>query len=78
MGVFVATRPWEPTHTHTPFGTWAITHNGGNGAFFADVWRFVEEDLTVIPLSNATRPEDEDAAGSLGEAVFTARGDLGD
>ncbi|MCL6265174.1 serine hydrolase domain-containing protein [Flagellimonas myxillae] len=29
-----------------------ITHNGGNGVFFADFWRLLEEELTIILMSN--------------------------
>ena len=36
----------------TPRNTKLITHNGGNGVFFADFLRYLEEDLTVIMLSN--------------------------
>jgi len=44
----------------TPAGTlhW---HDGGNGFHFALVYRFVEEDLVIIMLSN----EDNEAAGEL-------------
>jgi hypothetical protein len=29
-----------------------VTHNGSNGIYFADVVRFVEDDIVVIVLSN--------------------------
>ena len=50
-----------------------ITHNGGNDAFFADLLRFLDEDVTIFLATNAVRAEDEDAAGVLAEAVFRAR-----
>lgn len=36
----------------TPRKTNLITHNGGNGIFFADFWRYLEEQVTIIVLTN--------------------------
>ena len=36
----------------TPRGTTLITHNGGNGFFFADVRRYVDEGVVIIAMSN--------------------------
>lgn len=36
----------------TPRGTAVITHNGGNGIFFADVRRYVDEKVVIIAMSN--------------------------
>lgn len=33
-------------------GTTVVTHNGGNGIFFADVRRYVDEDVVIIAMSN--------------------------
>lgn len=41
----------------TPRNTTLVTHNGGNGFFFADVLRYLDERVTVILLTNAARPE---------------------
>jgi CubicO group peptidase (beta-lactamase class C family) len=41
----------------TPRQTTLIAHNGGNGIFFCDFLRYVDEDLTVIFMTNATRRE---------------------
>lgn len=41
----------------TPRNTTLIAHNGGNGIYFCDFLRYVDEDLTVILLTNATRRE---------------------
>jgi CubicO group peptidase (beta-lactamase class C family) len=38
----------EPTRR----GTTAITHNGGNGFFFTDVRRYVDEKVVIIAMSN--------------------------
>lgn len=39
-----------------------ITHNGGNGIFFADFWRYLEEEITVIVLTNRASRQAEDLA----------------
>ena len=36
----------------TPRATELIAHNGGNGIFFADFWRYPKEDITIIMMSN--------------------------
>ncbi|AEE48140.1 serine hydrolase domain-containing protein [Haliscomenobacter hydrossis] len=41
----------------TPRQTTLIAHNGGNGVFFCDFLRYVDEDITVILLTNAARRE---------------------
>lgn len=47
-----------------------ITHNGGNGYFFADFVRIVDEDIVVIVLDNAAWPAHEDIAGGLAEIAL--------
>jgi len=37
----------------SPSGTKIVTHNGSNGIYFADLIRYVEDDVVVIVLSNA-------------------------
>jgi CubicO group peptidase (beta-lactamase class C family) len=37
----------------TPRNTDLITHNGGNGIFFADFLRYLEEDITIIFMTNS-------------------------
>ncbi len=48
---------------HMSFGPdkTAIWHNGGNGIFFADFWRFIQEDIAVIVLSNKYRRSKDDS-----------------
>ncbi|MCD2259199.1 serine hydrolase domain-containing protein [Psychroserpens luteolus] len=36
----------------TPRNTELIAHNGGNGIFFADFWRYLDEDITIIMMTN--------------------------
>lgn len=53
-------------------GGMLITHNGGNGVFFADLYRFVDRDLFIFIATNAQKPAFEDlgqelAAAALGE-----------
>ncbi len=36
----------------TPRNTDLITHNGGNGVFFGDFWRYITEEVTIIVLTN--------------------------
>ncbi|NNF35921.1 MAG: beta-lactamase family protein [Saprospiraceae bacterium] len=36
----------------TPRNTDLVTHNGGNGIFFADFLRYLEEDITIIFMTN--------------------------
>ena len=43
----------------TPRGTRVIEHNGGNGVFFADFVRYVDDDVVIIAASNRS----EDAGG---------------
>ncbi|WP_299532563.1 serine hydrolase [Ulvibacterium sp.] len=47
---------------HMPFGPGrtAIWHNGGNGIFFGDFWRFVQEDVAIIVMSNKYRRAKDD------------------
>jgi CubicO group peptidase (beta-lactamase class C family) len=45
--------------TDSPRGTKVIQHNGGNGVFYADFIRYVDEDLVFIAASNRS----EDAGG---------------
>jgi len=55
----------------TPMNQTVIWHNGGNGIFFSDFWRFEDEDLAVIVLSNSQRGEkDEIIAEHISELVL--------
>ncbi|MEK7794138.1 MAG: serine hydrolase domain-containing protein, partial [Candidatus Hydrogenedentota bacterium] len=38
----------------TPRGTTVYTHNGGNGIFFADCFRYVEERVFIMAMTNTT------------------------
>lgn len=41
----------------TPRNTTLITHNGGNGIFFCDFLRYVDEKVTIIMFTNSMRHE---------------------
>lgn len=47
----------------TPRNTWLVTHNGGNGIFFCDMLRYLDEGLLIIYQTNALKP-------GLGELAF--------
>ena len=49
-------------------GRWFHGHNGGNGIFFADVLRFIDDDLFIF-LASSHAGADEDAAFRLAEAL---------
>lgn len=51
-------------------GTDLIAHNGGNGIFFADFLRFVDEDVAIFLATNASRGSEEDAAYDIARAIF--------
>lgn len=53
----------------TPQNTVLITHSGGNGVFFADFWRFLEEDVTIILLANGIRPELESIPSQIHKII---------
>ncbi|MEL6251234.1 MAG: serine hydrolase domain-containing protein [Bacteroidota bacterium] len=47
-----------------------ITHNGGNGIFFADFLRFIEEDVCIIFFTNAGNRDVERIAFRLARVMF--------
>ena len=56
-------------HVPTRKGTTLYMHNGGNGIFFADMLRFIEEEITVIILSNKARRADDRLAFELAKII---------
>jgi hypothetical protein len=50
--------------------TWLITHNGGNGIFFCDVLRFLDEKVFIIYQTNAMQRGLGDIAFLLAKMVF--------
>ncbi len=56
----------------TPRKTWLITHNGGNGIFFCDVLRFLDEKVVIIYQTNAAQRGLGDLAFLLARMVFNA------
>ncbi|WP_395373987.1 serine hydrolase domain-containing protein [Marinicella sp. W31] len=47
-----------------------IAHNGGNGIFFADMWRYLTEDLTIIVLTNKANDDSERITGEIAQLVL--------
>ena len=56
-----------PTRRNTQL----ITHNGGNGIFFADFWRYLTEDITIIVLANKSDEKSENMAANLARILLT-------
>lgn len=54
----------------SPAGTPVLTHNGGNGIFFAWIGRFVEEDILIIHLTNEARDILEQAGPNVRDMVY--------
>ncbi|HEU0302912.1 MAG TPA: serine hydrolase domain-containing protein [Longimicrobium sp.] len=54
----------------TPRGTRLIAHNGGNGIFFADFRRYVDEGVVVLVMSNTADASYSRALGGLTRLVF--------
>ncbi|MBK6635827.1 MAG: beta-lactamase family protein [Chitinophagaceae bacterium] len=50
--------------------TWLVTHNGGNGIYFCDVLRFLDEQLVIIYQTNAAQRGLGDLAFLLARMVF--------
>lgn len=48
---------------------WAVAHNGGNGVWFADFWRFLDEGITVYLATNDAQNTSEGLATDIAEAV---------
>ncbi len=55
----------------TPRNTHLIAHNGGNGIFFADMWRYLEEDITVIFMTNEAKRKFEDIVPKIVKTILT-------
>lgn len=54
----------------TPRGTDLITHNGGNGIFFADILRYLEEDIFIVLATNRSRRGFNDAAFEIAHMIL--------
>ncbi len=55
----------------TPRKTYLIAHNGGNGVFFADMWRYLTEDITIIFMSNALDRKLESISSNIAGILLT-------
>ncbi len=49
---------------------WMVAHNGGNGVFFADFWRYLEEDVAIIMLTNETNRNWERIPHEISKSIF--------
>lgn len=49
----------------TPRNTELIAHNGGNGIFFADMWRYLDEEITIVIMTNAVQRKFENIASQI-------------
>ncbi|RZS93379.1 serine hydrolase domain-containing protein [Aquimarina brevivitae] len=54
----------------TPRDTELIAHNGGNGIFFADMWRYLTEDITIIYMTNAAERRFEHVASEIAHILL--------
>lgn len=54
----------------TDRGTKLIAHNGGNGIFFADFRRYVDEDVVIIIMSNVADSPAEYVSPNIARIVF--------
>ena len=54
----------------TLFDSTLVTHNGGNGIFFADFLRFLAEDVTIFLATNAMEESFDAVAFELADEVF--------
>lgn len=54
----------------TPRGTRLIAHNGGNGIFYADFRRYVDEGVVILVMSNTADASYSRALGGFSRLVF--------
>lgn len=56
----------------TPRNTKLIAHNGGNGVFFADFWRYLEEEITILVMTNRSKRYSELIASQIAGLILKA------
>ncbi|MEM7382273.1 MAG: penicillin-binding protein, partial [Bacteroidota bacterium] len=54
----------------TPRDTYLVAHNGGNAIFFADFWRYLSEEITIIVSSNKSGDISETIASEIAGIVI--------
>lgn len=59
---------WDVFKTHR--GTTRIWHNGTNRVFFADFYRFIDEDVTIILLANRWQSRFGDMGRMIAQTIF--------
>ncbi len=52
------------------WNTLLISHNGSNGIFYSDYFRFLQKNVTVFVATNSFRKQDRDIADRLADAMF--------
>jgi CubicO group peptidase (beta-lactamase class C family) len=55
----------------TSRNTKLAAHNGGNGIFFADFWRYLDDDMVIILLNNNATPYSQIIASQIGAITFS-------
>ncbi len=53
----------------TSRNTELIAHNGGNGIFFADFWRYLTENITLIIMTNSAKRSYHNLCGELSRII---------
>ena len=46
------------------------THNGGNGVFFADIQRYIEDDVFIFITSSTGRRDATEIGGDVAGMIF--------
>lgn len=54
----------------TPRNTTQVWHNGGNNFLYADFLRFIDEDITMIMLSNKSHPNFDNLSFEIAKMIF--------
>lgn len=57
---------------NTNRNTTKISHNGSNGIFFSDFYRFIDEDVTILHLTNKLHPNFSNLNQELAKMIFNA------
>jgi CubicO group peptidase (beta-lactamase class C family) len=58
------------TLSDSPRGTKVIQHNGGNGIFYADFIRYIDDNIVIIAASNRSKDAEGGYLRGIREAIF--------
>jgi CubicO group peptidase (beta-lactamase class C family) len=76
---FPQLRPGENSNPYYAYGwdvlktkrnTTLVTHNGANGVFYADFYRYLDEGITIIMLSNRAHPNFLETNAAISKIIF--------